>query len=87
MPMNTKNDVVLTLLVACADDTLCGKLSSSTLIGRGLYVANSEITDVEVPLHELQSDWLGKENSRLFDEGRQRLAKGMGLQVEHYLSS
>lgn len=45
-----------------------------------------QIVDVEVPLHELQAEWLGKEVSALFDKGSVRLASGMGLPTEHYLN-
>jgi len=73
MPMNTQDDVATALLVASADPSLHG---------RGIWVANKELTDLEKPLRDLQVQWLGEENSKLFDKGSHRLAKGMGLPTE-----
>jgi len=78
MPINSMEDVALALLVACVDESLNG---------RGLYVCDKRITDVELPLRKLQAEWLGKTNSELFDRGRVRLAGGMGLPTEHHLDA
>lgn len=45
-------------------------------------MANKELTDLEQPLRELQLQWLGEENSKLFDRGSHLLAKAMGLPTE-----
>lgn len=73
MPINTQEEVATAILVASAD---------SSLHGRGIWVANKQLVDVEKPLRDLQPQWLGEENSMLFDEGSHRLAKGMGLPTE-----
>lgn len=75
MPINTQHEVAMALLVAAADQSLHG---------RGLFVAK-KIVDVELPLRQIQSQWLGQETSDLFDRGRVRLAGGMGFPTEHYL--
>ena len=56
-----------------------------TRTGRSLYVAK-EVVDFEVPLYETQPQWMSAKQAQLFEQGRQRLASGMGMPVKHYLA-
>lgn len=52
--------------------------------GRGLFVAK-QIVDTEVPLHRLESEWLGKEVFELWEMGRTHLLASFGQDPSHYL--
>lgn len=52
--------------------------------GRTLYVAK-EIVDFEKSLRELQPQWMTSKQKDWFEEGRVRLAAGMGLPTVHHL--
>ncbi|KAJ2901615.1 hypothetical protein MKZ38_001635 [Zalerion maritima] len=75
LPKNTVKEVADALCVAAADETLHG---------RCLYVAK-EIVDFELPLHETRESWMSPKQARWFEQGRRKLAEGMGLPGTHYL--
>jgi len=56
----------------------------SLFAGRGLFVAK-QIVDVEVPLHQLESKWLGPEVAGLFEMGRAHFLASSGKDPTHYL--
>lgn len=95
MPINTAREVAEALCLACVDDTLHGgclvsnprsskPLKPLTFLGRTLYVAK-EIVDFELPLHESRNVWMSERQAELFEQGRVRLAVGMGLPAAHQL--
>ena len=55
-------------------------------IGRSLYVAK-EIVDFELPLRKTEDLWMTPKQAAWFNEGRKRLAEGMGFPGTHYLES
>jgi hypothetical protein len=49
-----------------------------------LFVAK-EILDFELPLHKTEDVWMTPKQAAWFNEGRKRLAEGMGFPGAHYL--
>lgn len=91
LPKNTTEEVAKALCMAAADETLHGEYDLygvSCLLtkysGRCLYVAK-EIVDFELPLHNHREDWMTPKQAKWFEQGRRRLAEGMGLPASHYL--
>ncbi|EXJ86767.1 hypothetical protein A1O3_03721 [Capronia epimyces CBS 606.96] len=76
LPLNTAQEVAEALCVAAAD---------KSLHGRALYVAK-EIVDFELPLHQTRESWMTAKQAAWFEQGRERLAVGMGLPGDHYLA-
>lgn len=52
--------------------------------GRGLFVAK-QIVDAELPLHQLETQWLGEGVAGLFEMGRSHLQRSSGKDPIHYL--
>jgi hypothetical protein len=53
--------------------------------GRSLYVAK-EIVDFELPLYKTMDNWMTSKQAAWFEQGRERLATGMGFPSVHYLA-
>ncbi|KAF9887685.1 hypothetical protein FE257_009638 [Aspergillus nanangensis] len=74
-PINTQTEVAEAILTACAD---------KSLNGRGLFVAKG-IVDIELPLHQLESQWLGPKSAELWEMGRAHLQEAFRGYPTHYL--
>lgn len=46
-----------------------------------------QIVDTEVPLHQLESQWLGPEVAGIFEMGRAHIQQSFGKDPTHYLET